>query len=59
MQTASHMSKRWGSDKAGREGDSSPGCLRRYRLPLLLAVIAVALYAGSILYILFIRVPVA
>ena len=53
------MSKRWGSDKAGREGDSSPGFLRRYRLPLLLAVIAVALYAGSILYILFIRVPVA
>ncbi len=32
---------------------SPPGFIRRYRLPLTLAVIAVCLYAGSILYILF------
>ncbi len=30
-----------------------PGFIRRYRLPLSLAVIAVCLYATSILYILF------
>ncbi|MDC0435272.1 hypothetical protein OAM69_06505 [bacterium] len=29
------------------------GFFRRYRLPLSLAVIAICLYAGSILYILF------
>ena len=35
------------------EQASEPGFIRRYRLPLSLAVIAVCLYAGSILYILF------
>lgn len=29
------------------------GFIRRYRLPLFLAVVAICLYAGSILYILF------
>ena len=30
-----------------------PGFIRRYRLPLFLAVVALCLYAGSILYILY------
>lgn len=30
-----------------------PGFIRRYRLPLFLAVVAVCLYATSILYILY------
>ncbi|MFK7862235.1 MAG: hypothetical protein AB8B64_25740 [Granulosicoccus sp.] len=34
------------------DGSAQPGFIRRYRLPLTLAVIAVCLYAGSILYIL-------
>ena len=32
-----------------------PGFLRRYRLPLVLAVVAACLYAGSIVYIVVIR----
>lgn len=39
--------------------EQAPGFIRRYRLPLILAVIAVCLYAGSILYILFGRGQVA
>jgi|GEM_PF-1117284 len=38
---------------------SKPGYFRRYRLPLLLAVVAVCLYATSILYILYGRGQVA
>ncbi len=45
--------------KATAEEQSSQGFIRRYRLPLFLAVVAVCLYAGSILYILFGRGPVA
>ena len=48
------------SDKQLPEGsslkaDRAPGFFRRYRLPLFLAVLALCLYAGSILYILFVR----
>jgi|GEM_PF-3499147 len=32
-----------------------PGFLRRYRLPLFLAVVAVCLYAGSIFFIVVVR----
>jgi len=43
--------------------DSDPvsevGFIRRYRLPLLLGVVAVCLYAGSILYILYGRGQIA
>lgn len=33
------------------EGEVAPGFFKRYRLPLFLAVVAICLYAGSILYI--------
>ncbi|MBX2879786.1 MAG: hypothetical protein KTR32_07635 [Granulosicoccus sp.] len=33
--------------------NEAPGFMRRYRLPLFLAAVAVCLYAGSILYILY------
>ena len=37
-------------EEAGR-----PGFLRRYRLPLLLAVVALCGYVGSIVYIVYVR----
>ena len=40
------------ADKAGNPVDER-SFLVRYRLPLFLAVVAVCLYAGSILYILY------
>jgi len=36
-----------------------PGFFRRYRLPIVLGIIAVCLYAGSILYILYGRGQIA
>ena len=45
--------------RAGGEEAARPGFLRRYRLPLLLGVIALCLYAGSILYILYGRGQIA
>lgn len=48
------------SEAAATNGNTDkPGFFRRYRLPLLLAVVAVCLYAGSILYILFGRGQIA
>lgn len=41
-----------GRERVADEATVKPGFFRRYRLPLTLAVIAVCLYAGSILYIL-------
>jgi len=41
------------------EPAKAPGFFRRYRLPLSLAVVAVCLYAGSILFILYGRGQVA
>lgn len=48
------MSKESAS-KAGEkpEKQDSPGFFKRYRLPLFLAVVAICLYAGSILYIMY------
>jgi len=52
------------SMSSGKREDDNPGSipaqgfLRRYRLPLALAVIAICLYAGSILYILYGRGPI-
>ena len=43
----------------GEEPVRSSGFLRRYRLPLALGVIALCLYAGSILYILYGRGQIA
>ena len=40
-------------------GERRPGFLRRHRLPLLLAFVALCLYAGSILYILYGRGQIA
>ena len=37
------------------EGTERPGFFRRYRLPLLLAVVALCGYAGSIVYIVYVR----
>ena len=54
-----------GGDVASSGGDreaervARKGFLRRYRLPLLLGVIALCLYAGSILYILYGRGQIA
>ncbi|MGQ7846815.1 hypothetical protein ACUNV4_20190 [Granulosicoccus sp. 3-233] len=42
-----------------REQDAAPGFFRRYRLPLFLAAVALCLYAGSIIYILYFRGQVA
>ena len=39
-------------DGSGEAAASTPGFVRRYRLPLALAVVALCLYVGSILYIL-------
>ncbi|MFK8075122.1 MAG: hypothetical protein AB8B84_00955 [Granulosicoccus sp.] len=48
------------SDNAAKEpGAKSPGFFKRYRLPLSLAVIALCLYVGSIIYILYGRGQVA
>jgi hypothetical protein len=41
------------------ENHASPGFFKRYRLPLFLAVVAICLYAGSILYIMYGRGQVA
>jgi hypothetical protein len=41
------------------EMKASPGFFKRYRLPLFLAVVAICLYAGSILYIMYGRGQVA
>lgn len=46
-------------DDKNLEANRSQGFIRRYRLPLFLAVVAICLYAGSILYILFGRGQVA
>ncbi|MFT6301188.1 MAG: hypothetical protein ACI9XK_000722 [Granulosicoccus sp.] len=35
------------------EPEVSPGFFKRHRLPLFLAVVALSLYAGSILYMLY------
>ena len=40
-------------------GERRPGFLRRHRLPLLLAFVALCLYVGSILYILYGRGQIA
>ena len=45
--------------RAAGEETARPGFLRRYRLPLLLGAIALCLYAGSILYILYGRGQIA
>ncbi|NND91093.1 MAG: hypothetical protein HKN42_09540 [Granulosicoccus sp.] len=47
------MSEKRPVDSMSRETEESPGFIRRYRLPILLALVAICLYAGSILYILF------
>jgi hypothetical protein len=41
------------NDPVARKPEQAPGFVQRYRLPLFLAVVAICLYAGSILYILF------
>ncbi len=45
------------SGETKKQGDER-SFLKRYRLPLFLAVVAVCLYVGSILYILYGRGPV-
>lgn len=47
------------SAEAILEERASQGFFKRYRLPLFLAVVALCLYAGSILYILYGRGQVA
>lgn len=36
-------------------GDRPPGFLRRFRLPIGLAIVALSLYLGSIVYIVMVR----
>jgi len=48
-----------GNSWQGGPSDEQQGFIRRYRLPLFLAVVAVCLYAGSIIYILFGRGQIA
>jgi len=59
MRTTQIMSDGQVSESNSGEQKSAPGFLRRYRLPLFLAVVALCLYAGSILYILYFRGQVA
>ena len=49
--TAREAVRREDGETRGARG----GFLRRHRLPLALAALALALYAGSILYIVFVR----
>jgi len=42
-----------GRSAAGAVEGAAPGFLRRYRLPLALGLLALCIYVGSILYILF------
>ena len=46
-------------EQAPVDADSQPGFIRRYRLPLFLALVAVCLYAGSIIYVIYFRGQVA
>lgn len=41
------------------EAVNQPGFFRRYRLPLFLGLVAVCLYLGSLLYIIYVRGQVA
>lgn len=47
------------SESKTREQERTPGFFRRYRLPLFLAVVALCLYAGSIVYVLYFRGQIA
>ena len=57
--TALDQSLASATEQASGETVSQPGFIRRYRLPLFLALVAVCLYAGSIVYIVFFRGQVA
>lgn len=59
MRATGIMSDKPLSEGSGLQADRAPGFFRKYRLPLLLAVLALCLYASSILYILFVRGSVA
>ena len=59
MRATSVMTDNQAQDDKNLEANRSQGFIRRYRLPLFLAVVAICLYAGSILYILFGRGQVA
>lgn len=45
--------------QATGEAVNRPGFFRRYRLPLFLALVAVCLYLGSLIYIIYVRGQVA
>jgi hypothetical protein len=47
------------SAEIAQEKTASLGYFKRYRLPLFLAVVAICLYAGSILYIMYGRGQIA
>jgi len=54
LETGSVMNNKQADNVRSTSGEATPpGFLRRYRLPLFLAVVAVCLYATSILYILY------
>ncbi len=59
MRTTHIMSEGQAPQSKTREQDAAPGFFRRYRLPLFLAAVALCLYAGSIIYILYFRGQVA
>jgi len=60
MRTTQIMSEGQSPETNTREQQqAAPGFFRRYRLPLFLAVVALCLYAGSIIYILYFRGQVA
>ena len=59
MRTTQIMSEGQASDSKSREQERAPGFFRRYRLPLFLAVVALCLYAGSIVYIVYFRGQIA
>ena len=59
MRTTRTMSEGQAPESGVREQKAAPGFFRRYRLPLFLAVVALCLYAGSIIYILYFRGQVA
>ncbi|MDB4222468.1 hypothetical protein N9850_01760 [Granulosicoccus sp.] len=47
------------SAEVAQADQASPGYFKRYRLPLFLAVVAICLYAGSILYMMYGRGQIA
>ncbi|ASJ71150.1 hypothetical protein IMCC3135_05185 [Granulosicoccus antarcticus IMCC3135] len=59
MRASGIMSDKQLPEGSGLKTERTPGFFRKYRMPLFLALLALCLYASSILYILLVRGQVA